>query len=486
MSFVGIDLGTSGLKAALIGSNGQVLASAHESMDTQSPQPGWSEQDPACWLAALDSVMRQLGASSHFSGVAGIAVAGHMHGAVVLGADDQPLRPCILWNDGRAERQAQRLDALDEFIDLTGNRVFAGFTAPKLLWLQENEPELFGKIRRVTLPASFLNLHLTGDAVIDCSDASGTAWLDVKQRKFSPELLAHTHLREEQMPRLIEGSEVAGTLRPELAARWGLSTGVVVAGGAADNAAAACGMGVHQQNDAFVSLGTSGVVLVGRDTFAPKPDTAVHTFCHALPQRWYQMSVMLSATDSLNWFAGLMGSSAPKLIQALGSQLQGPVNSQFFPYLSGERTPHNNTALRAGFVGLSGATDRAEMTQSVLTGITFGLADGLEALRAAGASPECLWAVGGGAQSDYWLEMLATVFGLPILKPVGGELGAALGAARLAQAATLGDTKSVFGMPGECRTIEPVAGLTDAYADAFGRFKELSRQSWLAQEFKPV
>ena len=479
MTYIGLDLGTSGLKAVLMDELGQVLTQAQIHLSTQTPQPGWSEQDPVEWIQALDRAMEQLSQHGAFTQLAGLAVAGHMHWAVVLGRDDAPLRPCILWNDGRADIEAAMLDGQGDFVRLTGNRVFAGFTAPKLLWLKTNEPDVFRQIRRVLLPASYLNLYLTGDAVADCSDAAGSGWMDMAQRQFSERLLAHTELGLEHMPRLVEGCEPAGVLRAELAARWGLSQPVVVAGGAADNAAAACGMGVAQEDEGFVSLGTSGVVLVGREVYQPRPETAVHTFCHAMPDRWYQMSVMLSATDSLNWLASLLNTSPQALMGQVGDHLQAPVHAQFFPYLSGERTPHNNPNLRGALIGLSAQTDSAELTRAVVTGVSFALADGLASLQDAGAAPDQLWAVGGGAQSDYWLGLLATVFDRPIHRPAGAGHGAALGAARLAQSAAGAIQPSDFPSPQSMQCFEPDQGLRSAYQEAFAQYLNASRGRWL-------
>lgn len=482
MITLGLDLGTSGLKGVLIDSGDQTLASASVSIDTRVTQPGYSEQHPSDWLLAVEQVLGQLRLHPSFSAVAGIAVSGHMHGAVVLGADDQPLRPCILWNDVRADDEAQALDAIDEVVELTGNRVFAGFTAPKLRWMQRHEPELFAQAIRVVLPASYLNLYLCGEAVIDCSDAAGTGWFDVKGRRFVPSLLAHTGLELTHMPRVVEGNQVAGTLRPALAQRWGLAASVVVAGGAGDNAASACAMGVVSQGQGFVSLGTSGVVLAGRSDCTPRPQTAVHTFCHALPDRWYQMSVMLAATDSLNWLARILGREAPQLVKSLGESLRAPGTVQFYPYLSGERTPHNNPNLRGGFTGLSGTTGASDMVQAVLLGVACGLNDGRLALVEAGPIADELWALGGGAHSDYWLSMLATLFGCSIVRPQGAELGAALGAARLARAAAQGDNVGVFYSPRIGQRFEPIGPLRQAYLDSYAQFQEASRQSWLLSD----
>ena len=348
MTYLGIDLGTSGLRALLVDADGAPLAAVERSYAATHPRPGWSEQDPAQWIAAFDSAMDELRATQPlFTGLRGIGVAGHMHGATLLDAAGKVLRPCILWNDTRSAAEAAVLDALPEVRALSGNIVFPGFTAPKLEWVRHNEPEVFAKTAKVLLPAAYLNYYLTGDYVADMSDSAGTSWLDVGKRQWSERLLEASHMRPDQMPRLVEGSDVAGGLRQELVRKWGLSGPVTVAGGAGDNAAAACGIGALDEGQGFVSLGTSGVLLAARDGYSPAPETAVHTFCHAVPGRWYQMGVMLSATDSLNWLARITGEKPADLTAKLGEELQTPGAVRFLPYLSGERTPHNDADISA-------------------------------------------------------------------------------------------------------------------------------------------
>ncbi|MDO6460685.1 xylulokinase [Granulosicoccaceae sp. 1_MG-2023] len=473
MVFLGLDLGTSGLRALLLSADGELIASAEQHYDVSTPQPGWSEQDPALWLQALDAVMAELRRDCPaFSELRGIAVAGHMHGATLLDKDGAVLRPCILWNDTRSEQEAAELDAMPGVRECAGNIVFPGFTAPKLAWLRRHEAAVYGQVARVLLPAAYLNYHLTGDYVADMSDSAGTAWLDVGRRRWSQTLLKAGQMREEQMPRLVEGSQAAGLLRAELARRWGLKHEVVVAGGAGDNAAAACGIGALNEGSGFVSLGTSGVVLAARDGYYPCPETALHTFCHALPARWYQMGVMLSATNSLNWLAGITGQSPAQLTAALGDTLQGPGPVQFLPYLSGERTPHNDARVRGSLTGLATASGPAELTRAVLEGVSFGLRDSLEALRASGTRPDSLWAIGGGSASSYWLSLLATVFGIPLLRPQQGEFGAALGAARLAQVAATGaEPTAIMTPPAIAEVIEPQPQWQGEFDAAYEKFR---------------
>ena len=344
MTFLGIDLGTSGLRALLVDAEGTPIGATERHYSVSHPHSGWSEQDPADWIMALEgAVLEMLEKYPQFSDIQGVGVAGQMHGATLLNAAGGVLRPCILWNDTRSHAQAARLDATDHVRTLSGNIVFPGFTAPKLEWVRENEPDIFAAVAKVLLPAAYLNYYLTGEYVADMSDSSGTSWLDVGKRDWSVRLLQVSHMRRDQMPRLVDGSEAAGTLRSDLLTRWGFSGPVTVAGGAGDNAAAACGIGALGEGQGFVSLGTSGVLLSVRDGYRPAPKTAVHTFCHAIPGRWYQMGVMLSATDSLNWLASITDLSPSDLTASLGNQLKPPGRVRYLPYLSGERTPHNDS-----------------------------------------------------------------------------------------------------------------------------------------------
>jgi xylulokinase len=480
--YLGIDLGTSGLRALMTDASGQPVASAEAQYSAQHPHPGWSEQDPGSWIAALDQAMAQLQGIPGYSGIRGIAVAGHMHGAVLLDRADQVLRPCILWNDTRSAAEAAELDATDEVRSLSGNIVFPGFTAPKLLWVQRHEPEIFAKTAKVLLPAAYLNLHLTGRHVADLSDSAGTSWLDVGARDWSERLLSAGHMRRDQMPDLVEGCAAAGILRAELAAHWGLRPDVVVSGGAGDNAAAACGTGVMAEGQGFVSLGTSGVVLAARDGFHPDPATAVHTFCHAIPDRWYQMGVMLSATDCMNWLGRITGRSPAELTAPIGDQLGPPGTATFFPYLSGERTPHNSAKLRGGFEGLGVQTTIDDLARAVIEGVSFGMRDCLEALKATGAGLERCLVIGGGSKSLYWVRLLATVLNLPLCLPQDGEFGAALGAARLARLAVTGEPPSeVLLTPEIAQVIEPEAALREQYE---ARYQLFRRQT--AARLKPV
>ncbi len=466
---LGLDLGTSSLKALLIDGNERVVAEATAPLDVSRPHSGWSEQDPADWIAAAESVLSQLGEGADLSGVRGIGLSGHMHGVVLLDGADNVLRPCMLWNDTRAHAQAMRMDGDPAWREITGNIVFPGFSAPKVEWVRETEPDVFSRVDCVLLPKDYLRLWLTGERVAEMSDAAGTAWLDVGKRDWSDTLLSRAGLSRAAMGRLVEGAEPSGALRAPLASRFGLPQGVPVAGGAGDNAASAIGMGVTRPGQAFVSLGTSGVLFAATEGFHPEPETAVHTFCHALPETWHQMGVILQATDALNWFAGLAGTDAAELTRDLGS-LQAPGRTLFLPYLGGERTPLNSATARGAFLGLDHATDRAAATRAVLEGVSFALADCRAALAGTGTRIESLVAVGGGSRSHYWLSALATALALPIDVPEAGDFGAAFGAARLGRMAAEGGTEAA--PPPIARRIDPDLQLVDAFAEGHERFRQ--------------
>ena len=467
--YIGLDLGTSGIKGVLISEGQKVLAEATASLTVSRPAEGWSEQSPADWVVAAETVMDQLSAEG-LGGVRALGLSGQMHGATLLDSADEVLRPSILWNDTRSFEEAAELDADPMFRRITGNIVFPGFTAPKLVWVQRHETRLWHRVAKVLLPKDYLRLWLTGEHAGDMSDAAGTAWLDTANRDWSDDLLAATGLARRHMPRLVEGSAPSGALRPTLAGRWGLRANVVVAGGGGDNAASGVGVGTVRAGEAFVSLGTSGVLFAAIDGYRPAPETAIHTFCHALPDTWHQMGVILSATDSLNWFAALTGQSAAALTASLGP-LRSPGKTLFLPYLGGERTPLNDAAIRGAFTGLEHATDRAAATRAVLEGVTFAIRDCRDALAATGTRLDHLIAVGGGSRSDYWLQAIATALDIPVQLPVAGDFGGAFGAARLALMAGTGAGAEIATLPPIARTIEPVRALTAAFDAAHQRYR---------------
>ncbi|ADZ69181.1 xylulokinase [Polymorphum gilvum] len=473
--YLGLDIGTSSVKAILLDEDQDQVASASAPLTVERPQPSWSEQDPDAWWDACVAVLDGLAAEYpvQMAVVAGIGLSGQMHGATLLDAADRPLRPCILWNDGRSAAECAALEAAEpRFWTLGGNRVMPGFTAPKLAWVRAHEPEIFARTARVLLPKDYVRLKLTGEHASDMSDSAGTLWMDVGARAWCEPLLAATGLGLDHMPRLVEGSEASGAVRAELAARWGFAKVPVVAGGAGDNAASACGVGAVAPGTAFVSLGTSGVLFVTNDRFSPNVASAVHAFCHAVPQTWHQMGVILSATDSLNWLARTLGERPEALTAALGP-VDGPAPVLFLPYLSGERTPHNDAAIRGAFVGLGHESGRDSLTHSVLDGVAFALKDCLEALVAAGARIDRLTAVGGGSRSRTWVRILSSVLGVSIDIPADGDFGAAFGAARLGQAAALGRLDGLFEPPPLSVSIDPDPTLSRAYGEAHARWRKL-------------
>ncbi len=471
LMYLGLDLGTSGLKALVIDDDQRVVAQATAPLEVSRPRSGWSEQDAASWIEACKASVMDL-PSDVRSAVKAIGLSGQMHGAVMLDAADAPLGPCILWNDTRSANEADEMDADPKWRDITGNIVFPGFTAPKLVWARKHQPDVFERTRRVLLPKDFLRLWLTGEAVSEMSDAAGTSWLDIAKRDWSDVLLAETGLSREQMPRLVEGSEVSGVLRKEVADLFGMSA-IPVAGGGGDNAASAIGMGVVKAGQAFVSLGTSGVLFAANDGYQPDPSTAVHTFCHAVPDTWHQMGVILACTDALNWASGLFQTTAAQLTGNLGD-LQAPGKAHFLPYLGGERTPLASASVRAGFLGLEHATTREDLTRAVLEGTCFAFADCRDVLAATGTKIERVLAVGGGTQSDYWLQALATALDVPLMLPDAADLGGAFGAARLGMMADTGDL-SIATEPPIARTIDPDPTLTDAFKVAHIRHKRAAQ-----------
>lgn len=432
---IGIDLGTSGVKAVLTGEDGGLVGQASAPLSVATPQPLWSEQHPADWWDATCRAMADLARAHDLSGVRGIGLAGQMHGAVLLDRAGHVLRPAILWNDGRSAAECLALEAGEpRSRAITGNLAMPGFTAPKLLWVRKHEPALFAQIATVLLPKDWLRHELTGELASDMSDASGTLWLDTAARRWSPAMLAACDLDEPQMPRLLEGTQASGRLTPGAARALGLPAGIPVAGGGGDNAAGALGIGCVNPGDALLSLGTSGVIFVSDPGHLADPERTVHAFCHCVPQTWHRMSVILSAAASLAWLARLLGADETSLLrEAEGASAQERL--VFLPYLSGERTPHNDAAAAGVFFGLSGETGRASLTRAVLEGVAFALADGLEALEARGGPIPELTAIGGGARSPFWLRLLSSALERPLHTVAGSEVGPALGAARLARVA---------------------------------------------------
>ena len=351
--YLGIDLGTSGVKVVVLNEEGELVAQANASLAVSRPQALWSEQDPSHWWHATNDAIAEIKAqhAEALASVKGIGLSGQMHGATLLDDNNQVIRPAILWNDGRCAAECEEIENKEpNSRNITGNIAMPGFTAPKLVWLKKHEPENFAKVAKVLLPKDYLRLLMTGDYASDMSDSAGTLWLDVKKRAWSNEMLAATDMKAEQMPFLYEGTEVTGYLLDDVAERWGLDKVPVVAG-AGDNAAGAAGIGVINPNEAFISLGTSGVYFVANPSFQPNPDGAVHAFCHCIPDTWHQMSVVLSAASCLTWVTELTGAKneAELLAEIVNCDFSQPCPVMFLPYLSGERTPHNNPNAKGVF-----------------------------------------------------------------------------------------------------------------------------------------
>ena len=477
--YLGIDLGTSAVKTVLVDSAQRVIASESRPLATASPLSGYSEQDPAQWVDATFATLDAL-KTTHASALAvveGIGLSGQMHGATLLDAGARPLRPCILWNDGRSAAECrileQRWPALRA---TTGNKAMPGFTAPKLLWVAMHEPEVFAATKLVLLPKAYLRLVLTGEAVEDVSDASGSLWLDAARRDWSDAALAATGLSRDHMPRLVEGCAPAATLRSELAQRWGMIRRPTFAGGAGDNPAGAVGIGAIRPGTAFISLGTSGALLAPTSRIAANPDRGVHTFCHAIPAMWIQAGAILSAASCLAWISRLFGVAEAELLAPLGSRPRLPSPVSFLPYLAGERTPHDDPVVRGMLDGLSHGTDREAIVQAVLEGVAFALADCRDVLADAGIGIAEADAIGGGSRSRFWLAVLASVLNVPIHRFAEGETGAAFGAARLGRLAVTGEAiDTVCTPPRRIETFEPDRVLVDAYADRLPAWRELYR-----------
>ena len=475
---LGIDIGTSEVKVVLLDDTQVVVGQAHSAVPIARPQPLWSEQNPQDWWAATVAALAQL-RQAHpkaYAAVRGLGLSGHMHGATLLDAQDRVLRPAILWNDGRSHAQCAELERrAPRSREITGNIAMPGFTAPKLMWVEQHEPAVFRQVARVLLPKDFVRLQLTGEAVSDMSDSAGTLWLDVAKREWSDVMLDATHLNRSHMPRLVEGSEASGTLLPAVASQLGLPGGVVVAGGAGDNAASAAGIGVAAPGTAFLSLGTSGVFFVANAAYSPNPARAVHAFCHAFPATWHQMTVMLSAASGLRWLRTLThADSEAQLVTEAEALPAGTAVPLFLPYLSGERTPHNNPHACGVFFGLTHDHSRAHLARAVLEGVAFAFLDGQQALLAGGAQINTVTLVGGGSRSAPWAQVLADTLGRTLERRSGADVGAALGAARLGRLARTGESvASVCIAPPVLDRFAPNPDRTELLAERHLQFQRL-------------
>jgi len=475
--YLGMDVGTSGVKAVLVNESGAIVATASCGLTLSHPAPLFSEQDPDAWVDAAIAAVDSLAAAhpGETAQVRGIGLSGQMHGATLLGADGRPLRPAILWNDGRSYAECAELERLCPSLHaIAGNIAMPGFTAPKLLWVARHEPDVFAGLAKVLLPKAYVRYRLTGEMVEDMSDAAGTLWLDVGRRCWSETVLEATGLGLQHMPRLVEGNQPSAVLSAAFARRWGMAPGVVVAGGAGDCAASAIGLGAIAPGDAFLSLGTSGVLFRVTAEFAPAPASAVHAFCHALPALWHQMGVMLSAAASLAWLSRILDTPESALLAPLGEVVERPSPVQFLPYLDGERTPHNDAAAAGAFVALRSATAREDLVQAVLEGVAYAARDNLAAMSGSGPAIEEVDLVGGGARSVLWAQIIADVLGIPVHRVEEGEVGAALGAARLGRlAATGADPAEICSRPRRLASFLPRASAVAAYDESYRQWRKL-------------
>lgn len=472
--YLGIDIGTSGVKAILVDEGQQIVDQSTVTLDVSRPKPLWSEQDPRDWWDATTRAVKQLDAFKR-SGVKAVGISGQMHGATCLDDSDKVLRPAILWNDGRSHSECVRMMAeMPEITRITGNLAMPGFTAPKLEWMRTYEADNFAKIAKVLLPKDYVRLLMTGDYASDMSDSAGTLWMDVEKRDWSDHVLDFTGLSRRNMPELFEGSEATGKIRKNIAENWGIPP-VPVAAGAGDNAAGAIGSGITSHGDGFISLGTSGVVFLADKKYRPNPEGAVHTFCHALPRLWHQMSVILSAASAVDFVARMIGYARPADLYAAAENANQPSKDVYFlPYLSGERTPHNNPNAKGAFFGLSHQNTQVTLAQAALEGVAFALADGIDALRDTGAEIKGLSVIGGGARSHYWGKILSASFDLPLYYRGGASVGPAFGASRLARLSVTNENIDKICLPPVIEhIITPDTELRDYYAEKRSIFRKL-------------
>jgi xylulokinase len=466
----GIDVGTTAVKGLVIDPEGNVLARAEAEYPLSTPRPGWSEQDPDDWWRATETVLEQLETAA--GQPAGIGLSGQMHGLVALDANNEVLRPAILWNDQRTQAECEEIEetiGLTRLIALTGNRALTGFTAPKLLWMRANEPDTYARIARIALPKDYVRLRLTGEHATDVSDASGTLLLDVAHRTWSEEVLTALDIDPAWLPKTLESPAVSGTT----------SKGIPVAAGAGDQAAGALGVGVDRPGPLSIALGTSGVVFAALEEFAADPQARVHAFCHAVPQAWHAMGVMLSAAGSLTWLRSLLAERNIPFRQLVDEATAWPAGSEgllFLPYLAGERTPHADPDATGAFAGLTLRHDRGALTRAVLEGVAYGLRDSLDLIIELGREPPTRGRIsGGGARGELWTKIIASTLDLP-LERVAVDEGAAFGAAILGGCAANAWPDVHAGVKATVRPrglIEPDPDWVEVYAEQRERFRAL-------------
>ena len=477
MLYIGVDLGTSAVKLLLMDGEGKIHKIVSKEYPLYFPHPGWSEQKPKDWFAQSMAGIRELVSECDRSQVAGISFGGQMHGLVALDGEDRVIRPAILWNDGRTGEETDYLNqkiGQDKLSAYTANITFAGFTAPKLLWMKKHEPENFAKISKIMLPKDYLAYCLSGSFCTDVSDASGMLLLDVKNRRWSGEMLEICGITEEQLPRLYESYEVVGTLKPEIAEELGLSASVKVIAGAGDNAAAAVGTGTVGDGMCNISLGTSGTIFISSKSFGVDKNNALHSFAHS-DGHYHLMGCMLSAASCNKWWNEDILRTGDFAAEQAGITKLGENQVFYLPYLMGERSPHNNPDARAMFLGMSMDTTREDMTLAVLEGVVFGLRDSLEVAKSLGIQIERTKICGGGAKSPLWKKILANIMNLKV-DVVESEEGPALGGAMLA-AVGCGEYPDVETAAKKIvkvvDTVVPEPELAEKYEERYQKFKKI-------------
>jgi xylulokinase len=475
--YLGIDIGTTASKAILVDEHQRTLARATQDYVTSRPGPGQSEQDPVLWIEAVQSVLAVLRQSrpDAFAAVRALGLSGQMHSLVTLDAHHDVVRPAILWNDGRgAEQCAEMMALVPGLAEISGVLAMTSFTAAKLLWVRQNEPQLYDRVAHVLLAKDYVRFWLTGELASDMSDAGGTQLFDQARRQWSPAILDGLEIDPALMPPLLEGYEIAGRLRPTIAAQLGLRAGLPVACGGADVGTGAIGLGCAAPGSGFISLGTGVVYFVAQDRYAPKPDLVLHNFAHCTPG-WYQMAAMLNGASALTWARKLMGvDDIGDLLSKVEARYAGPSSLMFLPYLSGERTPHGDSDIRGAFFGLSPASDPIDIAQAVMEGVAFSIRQADDLLTQAGSPCAVPGLIGGGAQSLLWCRILSTVLGRNLARYDDADLGPSLGAARLAMIGEGGrDIADIATPPDREEVISPFLDQIERYDRRFEAFKAM-------------
>lgn len=476
--YLGIDLGTTSLKVILVDDKLNCIATESVALNISRPHPLWSEQNPIDWWNALNLVMKNLRNKFpvELKKIKSIGFSGQQHGAVLLDNKGNVLRPAILWNDGRScDECLELMKKIPDAAQIVGTIIMPGFTAPKLLWIKKHEPDIFKKINKILLPKDYLRFMMSCEFATDLSDASSTAWLDIKKRKWSNELLSACDLTIHHMPELFEGNEVTGKIKKSIASEWGLNETVKLVAGAGDNAASAISMGSINPNVAYLSLGTSATFFIASEKYQPNPPAAIHTWCHAVPNYWHHIAVHLNGASNIAWWTNLLGLSIGELLASTHENNKSHNNNLIFlPYLSGERTPHNNPHATGAFFGMTHDTDKAAMTMAILEGTIFGIALGYEALmQDSSIKIDEISVVGGGSKNDAWGIMFASALQKPLTYRKIRGVGSALGAAKLAWMADTKNSTNSISDPEIEKILEPRDDLVVEYERKINLFKEL-------------